>query len=158
MNTKPLRVISIAVAAGKVGMVYMVGGELFDWKLTSNASLSNDRIKKWTEKQFQFYKPDIVISERITSYSRKSDHTRGLINAVALVAQNSAANHIEIERVPTHANKYDEIAELSQEFPQIADHAPKQPSIYMPEPKATIYFEALSMAVSLGQSPPNLPV
>ena len=158
MNTKAQKILSVAVAAGKVGMIYLVDGELMDWELSSTAALSSEGVKKKTQGWINFYQPDITVSELITKHSRKSDHTHGLIRAVARCAVAADTYHIEIERYATHANKYEEIKELCIQLPQIAAHAPTMPKTYMPEPKATIYFEALSMALQLGEPPTNLPV
>lgn len=157
MTSKSRKVLSIAAAAGKIGMVYLIDGELMDWELSSCAALSTDQTARKAAKWIEFYRPDQVVIEKITPHSRKSTHTHALISAIGKVANTYSTKLVAVERVPTHANKFEEIKELCIQFPQIAHHAPKKPEIWMPEPKATIYFEALSMAVQLGIAPPNLP-
>lgn len=158
MALRGKRVVSIAVASNRVGMVYLVDGELMDWEYSSTAAQSQVNAGKKASEWIEFYCPDLVITERVHPHSRKSDSTHALIKAVAHKAKDSGKNFLSVERITIYANKYDEIADLSIQFPQIAHLAPERPPIWMPEPKATIYFEALSMALSLQNPPDNLPI
>ena len=158
MTNQNAKMLSVAVAAGKVGMVYMIDGELMDWEFSSKASHSIPQMQKKIEQWINYYQPDLLVTEKIDKHSRKAKPTRALIAQLIATSEQLKTRVVTVERYSTYANKYDEIKELAMQFPQVAELAPEQPPIWMPEPKTTIYFEALSMAVKSFAPPHNLPV
>lgn len=146
MTTKKIRVISVAAASGKIGMVFLVDGNLMDWELSVKSSRASDEAAEKMRKWIEFYSPDLVITEKITLQTRKSKLTQSVIAAMAQVGQAARCQWIERERVQTFGNKYQEAAELAARYPQISNWAPKERKIWMPEARSTMFFEALAMA------------
>ena len=142
-----LRVLAIAVATGRVGYVFLVGGSLMEWKLSKKASRSPEEARKHATTWIKFFKPDVVVTEKITKHSRKGEHARGLIAAIAKVAEGHDLVDVSVTRIQAFKNKYEEARELVLRFPDLRPRLPKEPRIWQSEPFGTIYFEALALAL-----------
>ena len=145
---EPNNVLAIAVAYGRVGYVYLKGSELRDWGISRKASQSPKLARKQTTVWIDRLKPDVVVTEKLSKRSRKSKRTRGLIEAVALVASNEYLLDIAVSRVKTFKNKYAEAKALAKRFPELTAWVPKERKIWDKEPVNTIYFEALALALN----------
>lgn len=143
--TRLRRLLGIAASHGKIGFAYLVDGELMDWGLSVKASRSFEeafkRVTAWTI----YYRPDIVIAERVEEQSRKGAHTRILIRAAESAANNANADYVEIVPPSAGTNKYETAAALAAEFPQIEPWLPRRRRAWEPEPRNIIYFEALAL-------------
>jgi hypothetical protein len=150
--TRLRRLLGIAVSHGKVGFAYLVDGELMDWGLSAKASRSFEeafkRVTAWT----LYYRPDIVIAERVVEKSRKGAHTRILIRAAESAANNTKAEYVEVKMPVEERNKYEAAAMLAMEFPQLEPWLPHQRRAWEPEPRNIIYFEALALALTWWRS------
>lgn len=142
-----LKVLAIAAASGRVGYVLFMGDELKDWQLSEKASESPVNAAELAIALIETYRPDVVVTERLTEHTRKGARTQEIITAIAHVADHADCRHIQRTRHQTYANKYDEAEALVGRFPEMLDQMPKRPRIWQSEPKGTIYFEALSLAL-----------
>ena len=157
------RLLGIAASHGKIGFAYLVDGELMDWGLSAKASRSFEeafkRVTAWTV----YYRPDLVVTERVEEQSRKGAHTRTLIRAAESAANNARADFVEMILPLDGPNKYVAAAALAAEFPQIEPWLPRKRRAWEPEPRNIIYFEALALvwaywgssASALGESEAN---
>lgn len=156
MKHKQFRVLALAAASGKVGYVFLIGGVPRHWGLSVKASKSPENAQAYAAKLITSYQPDCVVTERLTKYSRKSPNNRAVISSFVNAIDDQL--HIELERLQSYGNKYDEISALARQFPQMAPWSvPKRP-IWLAEHRNTIIFEALSMAVQLNEPPADLPI
>ncbi len=137
--------LGFAVGAGKIGLAYLVDGELMDWRLSIKASRSFDKAFKQALAWINYYSPEMVVLEEIARDTRKGAHTRSLLLAIESAANNANVEHVRIPRPITSPNKYAEAAALAEEFPQIAQWLPRPRRLWETEPLGTIYFEALSL-------------
>jgi hypothetical protein len=148
MAVRP-RVLAIAAASGRVGHVLLedrrVAALGLSRKASQSASIAASCAANWIEQ----LRPDIVITERVRQRSKKGHRTRDVIAAMTDVADIADVLSIAVVRTQTHDNKYQEAAALAQEFPEIAHLVPKARRPWDPEPKTTVYFEALSLALSV---------
>ncbi len=153
MLTQPdmarLKVLAIAVATGRIGYVFFIGDTLKEWKLSKKASRSTAEARKHVTKWIKFFKPDVVVTEKITKHSRKGDRAKGLIAAIARVAENHDLLDVSVTRIKAFKNKYEEARALVQRFPDLHPRLPKEPRIWQSEPFGTIYFEALALALQI---------
>lgn len=147
------RLLGIAASHGKIGFAYLVDGELMDWGLSAKASRSFEeafkRITAWTV----YYRPDILVTERVEEQSRKGAHTRTLIRAAESAANNANADFVEMILPFDGPNKYVAAAALAAEFPQIEPWLPRKRRAWEPEPRNIIYFEALALVWAYWRSP-----
>ena len=137
----------MAVATGRVGYVFLVDGVLMDWKISKKASKSPKEARSYTTKLIKFFKPDVVVTERIAINSRKGDHAKNITATIAKVAADHELLDIAVPRLQAFKNKYAEARELVLRFPDLQPRLPKEPRIWQSEPYSTIYFEALALAL-----------
>ena len=142
-----LKVLAIAVATGRIGYVFLEGGVLKDWKLSKKASKSQKAARTYVTNLIKVFKPDVVVTEKISKHSRKGDHAKGLISTIARVAENHELLDVQVPRLQAFQNKYEEAKALVLRFPDLRPRLPKEPRIWQSEPFGTIYFEALAMAL-----------
>ena len=156
MRRDNYRLLSLAAASGKVGYVLMENGKPKDWGVSVKASKSPDNARALSEYLVKQYSPHCVVTEKINRYCRKSEHNRLVIQALRPADEKQIA--AEVERRQDYPNKYEEIAALVEQFPQLEPWAVDERIIWLPEHRNTIIFEALSLALQMnGQSPTNLP-
>ena len=141
----PSKTMGIAVASHKVGYVVLRNGELLDWHVSRVAAKSSERIQKVVRGWLELQQPDLVISETINPYSRKSDRTLALMQAVEATVQDANVDHRAVPRMRNFNNKYDEISHLCSLYPIIAPWAPAPRKCWEGERLNTILFEALSL-------------
>lgn len=142
------RVVGFAVGTGKIGLAYLVDGELMDWRLSIKASRSFDKAFNQALAWINYYSPEVVVLEEIAPDTRKGAHTRSLLLAIESAANNANVEHVRIPRPVIGPNKYAEAAALAEEFPQIGQWLPRPRRLWETEPLGTIYFEALSLVWS----------
>lgn len=145
----PLRMLAVAAATGRIGYVFLVGGTLRLFELSVSASRSPHHAVQKMQEWIEYLEPDVIITEKITQRSRKSDDSHHLIEAITAIADDAPVNNAEVVRVQHFKNKYEEARAFAERFPQIKPWVPKMPPIWLPEPRNTIYFEALSLALEV---------
>ncbi len=144
-----LKVLAIAVATGRMGYVFFYGGELCHWGKVCKASESPALALRQTKKWIKRFKPDVVITEDIGKQSRKGRASRAIIAALARYASDLKVSDIVITRAQRFQNKYEEAKALAQQFPDLMPWVPAKPRIWESEPRSTIYFEALALALPI---------
>ena len=139
--------MAIAVATGRIGYVYLIGGRLRDWGLSRKASKSPTLAARQTEKWIEEFAPDVVVTEVVSKTSTKSFKTRALIGAIQSVAAKATLLDVCVARARKFKNKYEEARGLADKFPELSLWVPKTRRIWEPEPRTTMLFEALALAV-----------
>jgi len=143
------RILAFAASTRGIGYVLLIDGELKDWRLSKKARQSSILAGQWTGRIIERLQPGMVVTEVRGNNSRKGVETRAAIEAIALVAEQAGLHHISVRHEHGYANKYEEAEALAEQFPQIGSWLPKRPRIWQSEPANMIYFEALSMALSV---------
>ncbi|MDA5095002.1 hypothetical protein O2N63_13005 [Aliiroseovarius sp. KMU-50] len=149
MTTRPNRVLSIAVAYGKLAYVFIINDRLKDWQVSRAASFSPTKAGTFLKNTYKRLQPDIVLIEDPREGTRKTGHALEILLALEkeIVAENIP--HHCVRRRQSYANKYEEARALAERYPPIETWLPKSPRIWEGEPTNTIYFEALSMHVQM---------
>ena len=146
------KLLAIAASSGKVGFVYMSAGDLLDWGLSRKASSSVDAAFAQTSLWLTTYHPDLVLVEAFSKLSRKGRHSRALVAAITAAARDRHVRCQAVPKRPRYPNKYAEAAALAQHHPQLEPWLPRPRRISEPEPRNIVYFEALSLAVTWGET------
>jgi LmbE family N-acetylglucosaminyl deacetylase len=146
MNMEPNRLLAMAAASGKVGMVFFVGKRLMDWQLSVKASKSPQHATEWLASLIRARQPHVIVTEKIETAKSKGDHTKLLIAAMAALAAEHELLDITIDRPSHFANKYDEADVLAERYPEMAAWKPKHRRFFDNEPRNTVLFEALALA------------
>ncbi|MEH6727613.1 MAG: hypothetical protein V7703_15765 [Hyphomicrobiales bacterium] len=143
------KVLGIAVATGKVGYALLEGERLIDWGLSKVASKSPAQVAAKTSYWIDLLKPEALVSEQLTKRMRKHGLTIKLLAAIAKAAEDAPVINVTVPRLRIHKNKYEEAEALARRFPELKSQLPKKPPCWLPEPRSMIFFEALTLALSL---------
>ncbi len=138
----------------RIGYAVLTDGELHDWGLSEKAAGSQADAAMKAERWIKLYRPDLILTEAMTPQSRKGGHARQLVDALAEQALQSGALHQSVMRVQQFANKYEEIEAICLRYPQIKLWAPEPRKFFEKEPRETIYFEAIALALAFNPSDP----
>lgn len=155
MSMAALRVLSVAVAKGRAGYSFLVGGDVKDWGVSVKAVTSTTEIAGWLQDLINRLKPNVVVSEKLTAQCRKGSNTKTLIAVAAEIASHNCVLDVEVERPRNHSCKYTEAAALAERYPEMRGWLPKKRKYWSSEPRNTILFEALALAVAVIDKPPE---
>lgn len=142
-------VLAMAAATRRVGYVYIVGRQVKDWLISRKAALSTVHAVEVAQQWINKHKPDVVITEKITPDTHKGQTTQAIIQALAHNAAHNYLLDISIERRQPFANKYEEAAVLARHFPELLPRVPPPRRFYDAEPRSTVLFEALALALPI---------
>lgn len=148
-----LRLLAFAVASGRASYVFFIGGEPKDWKITNRATASAKRLSLWADAAIKRLRPDVVVTEKPEDAKKKGEHTKELVAAIATVAANHELLDVSVPRTQDYANKYEEAAVLGSLYPDLAPWVPKKRRFFDNEPRNTVLFEAVALALVILRGP-----
>jgi hypothetical protein len=140
-------VLGIAAASGRVGYVFLRKGRPQCWGLSRKAAESEEEAIRLAKVWIERFRPEVVVTEKVTEKSRKGKKTKAIIAAIANLAANTEVYDISVPRPRRYKNKYAEIEALTDRFPELRERLPKQPRLWESEPRNTTIFEALALAL-----------
>lgn len=144
-----LRVLAFAAATGRVGSVFLVGDKLIDWHISNKAAENGIEAAGHAQALINDLMPDVVVTEELETASHKSKHTLELIAAIARTAEHNHLLEISVPRDHRYPNKYAEADALVERYPELAPWQPLKRRFYDNEPRNTVLFEALALALSM---------
>lgn len=144
-----LRVLALAPASGRIGSVFLVAGELIDWQISTKGARSGPDAAAHTQELINDFHPDVVVTEDPETARRKGGRTLALIAAVARTAEHNQLLGVSLPRRHDFANKYLEAEALVEQFPDLEPWQPRRRRFYDNEPRNTVIFEALALALQL---------
>jgi hypothetical protein len=147
-----LRILAIASSHHRVGYVFLIDKDLKDWHLSKKAARSKLEAVGEVQGWINTLKPDVVVSEKVAG-SRKSEHTREIMAAIAHLASQNYVLDITVERKQLYANKYDEAEALVHLYPELKPWLPRKRKFYDKEPRNIVLFEALALALVVLKRP-----
>lgn len=148
-----LRVLAIAVASGRIGCVFLIDDQLMDWRMSRVAAKSPSNAVGVVQQWIIDLKPDVVVTEKLLASIKKGERTREIISAITGIASYNYVLDVSVPRAQDYANKYEEAAELVKRFPELAPWLPKKRRFYDNEPRETVLFEALALALVVLNDP-----
>lgn len=144
-QTKPAyKTMSIACCSGTIGMVMFINDHLVLMKLSSKGSKSPEQARTLIKKWFERFQPDCVVTEQLTSHSRKHGKTPDIIKAISNELQEHTVLHIEVERQQQFKNKHEEAKALVEQYPQLKSYLPNKRQIWLAEDRRMMLFEAVA--------------
>ncbi|MCU7838886.1 MAG: hypothetical protein KZQ94_05855 [Candidatus Thiodiazotropha sp. (ex Troendleina suluensis)] len=141
-----LSVLAIAAASQRVGYVYLIKGDLKDWRVSEKAAKSPGDAAYEMQKWINELTPEVVVTEKIENAIKKGEMTKAVIAAMARVAEQNYVLDVSVQRTQKHQSKYEEAMELAERYPDIAAWLPKKRRFFDSEPRNTVLFEALALA------------
>jgi hypothetical protein len=144
-----LRVLAFAAAHSRIGSVVLDGDTLIDWRISDSAADSPEAASAWAERLMAEFAPDVVVTEEVLLARHKGKRTILLIEALADAAEANGLLSVSLPRQHDYPNKYAEAEALVERLPELAPWQPKRVHFYDNEPRNTVLFEALSLALLL---------
>jgi hypothetical protein len=95
------------------------------------------------------FAPDVVVTEEVLLARHKGQRSIALIEALTHAAERKGLLTMTVPRQHNYLNKYAEAEALVERFPELIPWQPKRLHFYDNEPRNTVLFEALSLALSL---------
>jgi hypothetical protein len=146
---KKLKILAFAAAKGRIGTVFLHGNTLIDWRISDRAAETPEAATAFAKGLFADFTPDVVITEELLMARNKGKRTLDLIEAIADAAEAAQLMSITLPRRHDHPNKYAEAEALVTMFPELTPWLPPPRRFYDNEPRNTVLFEALSLALQL---------
>ena len=91
----------------------------------------------------------MIVTEEPETAKHKGKHTLSLIAAIARTAEHNDLIDVSVPRDHHFSNKYAEADALVEQYPELAPWKPKKRRFYDNEPRNTVLFEALALALCL---------
>lgn len=142
---EPNRVLAVAAATGRIGMVFLIGNRLMDWQISGKAAKSPELAARFADAIIRSHRPDVFITEKIDAARNKGDKAKALVASMAALAAEHEILDISVERPHDFPNKYAEAAVLIERYPEITAWQPTR-RFFDNEPRNTVLFEALALA------------
>lgn len=143
------KILALAAATRRVGYVYLIGGQLKDWRVSGKAAKSPTEAAGQIQKWINELKPDVVVTEKVKNSTKKSAKTKSIIAAMANVASHNYLHDVSVTRPREYKNKYAEAVALAERYPDITAWLPTKRRLFEAEPRNTVLFEALALADEL---------
>lgn len=148
-----LRLLSVAVASGKIGYVLFVGNQPMDWGISRKASQNVEAARDYSKTLIVRFRPEVIVTEHLDTRCRKGAKSKMLIGAIATLVSDADCLDVTVPRWHTYQNKYEEAEALAATWPALRARLPKPPRIWETEPRSTILFEAASLAKVIFDDP-----
>ena len=144
-----LKVLAFAAASGRIASVVIVEDTLLDWRLSDKAAETVKDASAYATRLIDEFAPDVVVTEDVFGTTHKGGKTRTLITAIADTADEAGTLSVSLPREQRYANKYAEAEALVAKFPELKPWQPATRLFYDSEPRNTVLFEALALALQL---------
>ena len=151
-----LRVLSVAVATGKVSYVFLEGTKLLDWAVTTRVSRKSGDLVGYVQELINTLKPDVVVTEKCDDDCKKGLRAKRLIAAITELASHNYVLDVSVPRPRGFQSKYEEAESLVSRHPDLIGYLPQRKRrFYDFEPRNMIVFEALALAEAVIYGPPE---
>lgn len=143
------RVLTIAAASGRVGHVLLETRKIVDLGMARKASTGPVAARVYAAQQIENLRPEVVVTEKVLSNSKKGEKTRSIIAAITSVADVADVESVEAVRGRSHKNRFEEAADIARRYPELRPYLPAVRKPWEAEPKPLIYFEAIALMESV---------
>lgn len=151
-----LKVLSIAVASGRAGYVFLDGTQLLDWGITVKAVKEPTELIAFVQELINTLQPDVVVTERCDETSKKGKRAQKLITSVTELASHNYVLDVSVPRPRGFRTKFEEAKDLASRHPELTGYLPRRKRrIFDFEPRSMIVFEALALAEAVIHGPPE---
>ncbi|MEL7257709.1 MAG: hypothetical protein AAFN80_07675 [Pseudomonadota bacterium] len=151
-----LRVLSVAVASGRVGYVFLDGSQLLDWAVTTRVSRKPGDLVAFVQELINTLKPDVVVTEKCDAQCKKGKRAKRLIASIAELASHNYVLDVSVPRPRIFPSKYEEAHSMVKRHPELIGYLPARKRRFFEfEPRNMIVFEALVLAEAVITGPPD---
>ncbi len=146
-------VLAVAASTGRVAYVYLEEGMPKKWGMSRKAATSTQNAARIVQSWIDDLSPDLLISEKPETARHKGAHSKHILETIGELFDRAEGLNVRLSRLQLYQTKYHEAKALAGKFPALAHLCPRKPPLWMPEPRTTSYFEALSLVVQLTAKP-----
>lgn len=148
-----LRVLAVAAASRRVGYVFLIGARLVHWKVNERAAKSPVEAASALQCWINDLRPDVIVTEKIDDGFNKGARTRAVTMAFASTAANNYLLDVSVAPSREHASRHEERLALIRLYPELQPWLPRKRRAFDPEPRNTVLFDALSIALQVLNRP-----
>lgn len=149
-----LRLLSFAVASGKIAHVFLIGETLQDWRVSDAPMKGEDKALAWATRYITDFEPDVILTEDVRYANKKGEPAKLLIEAISSLAEERQLLNPRIRRQHEFANKYEEADAIAARYPELAPWLSRQwRRFFDNEPRNTVLFETMSYALYILRNP-----
>jgi hypothetical protein len=147
-----IRVLAFAAASGRVASIVLDSETLIDWRMSAKAADSPHEAAAYAAKLLADFAPEVVVTEDVYVAKHKGAATRAIITALADAAEREGVLTVSLPREQRYPNKYAEAEALVARFPELIPWQPPKRIFYESEPRNTVLFKALALALQLADN------
>lgn len=147
MLDRPKTIMAFATHHNRVGFCFFIDKQPMDWQLSYKAAKTASNTETMLAKWLEFYAPDIVVTEKVHRDSRKGERAKHLLAVVDRVVRAKKIKLVKVVKQQPYMNKYLQIDELCDRYPQMKAVAPKRRKYFEKEPPYVTLFEALALGI-----------
>ncbi len=151
MTFERQRVLSVAVTSTGMAIVFLIDGQLKDWKFSKASCQSVPEARSFLRMAILKLEPDLVLVENPFGKTRKKGKSRKALLGLAQELKDNGINHKLVDRKKTHSDKYQQAGALAEKHPLIKAWLPEKPPFWESAPSEVTYFEALAIAEEGGK-------
>ena len=133
--------------------MFLIGDGLAEWRISERAAGSTTKATTWLQRHVDELKPNVVVTEDPKTAKKKGQKSIAIIEAVGNLAANAELLNAMVPRRHDYDNKYDEADALAALYPELKPWVQRRRWFYDNEPRNTVIFEALSLALSVSRDP-----
>lgn len=142
------KVLSIAVASGNAGFVFLNDRVLVDWGCVQKATSSAVEMAGFAQTLITELEPEVVVTENCQDPGcRKGAFARELVRAVAETASHNYLHDVAVTRPRAFGTKHAEAEDIVIRYPELAGQLPGRPrKFFETEARSMMIFEAMALA------------
>lgn len=144
-----LRLLVVTAATGRIGYVFFIGHQLVDFDLSRKGFKDTTEAAAVFQEWILDFKPNVVVTERLSEKSKKGQRAREIIETFAQIASHNYVYDITVAPDREGRSRHAHAVHLSDIYPDIAYRLPRKRKFYESEDRAMILFDALTLAHSI---------
>lgn len=142
-----LKTLAVSIASGRVGFAFFDGNQLIDWGIASEVAKTSTALVGFVQELINQLKPDVFVSLKPETATRKAKRTRHLIRALAELGDQNYVLNITIERPRPYKNSFEEATAITNRYPELLGYKPlRRRRVFDREHRGTVLFEAVLLA------------
>lgn len=147
------RLLAVAAATRGVGYVFLIEGQLVEWGVSRKAWESPVHAAETLQQWINDYEPTMIVTEKISTDSKKGKKARRLTATLAAIASHNYAYDVSVPINRRGKNRFAYAVALTDIYPDVKPRLPRSHAWYDPAPRNLLIFDALAMAHAILTDP-----
>lgn len=147
------RLLAVAAATRGVGYVFLIEGQLVEWGVSRKAWESPVHAAETLQQWINDYEPTMIVTEKISTESKKGKKARRLTATLAAIASHNYAYDVSVPINRSGKNRFAYAVALADIYPDVKPRLPRSHAWYDAAPRNLLIFDALAMAHAILTDP-----